>query len=137
MFNPELVALAPSTSCRKTGRKVIAPNIAKPITKPTPLATLNTWMRKSRKGSIGSLTRRSTTTNPASITTPMIPRAKIGSESHAYCVPPQVVIRISAEAPAARKNAPSQSMLCEMRRVGVFNTVAVTNSAIAAIGTLM
>jgi hypothetical protein len=82
MFSPELVALAPSTSCRNTGRNVIAPNIANPITKPTPLATLKTWMRKSRNGRIGSDVRRSTTTKPASITTPMIPRPTICSEAH-------------------------------------------------------
>ena len=115
----------------------MAPNIANPMTNPTPLATLNTWMRKSRNGRMGSVTRRSTTTKAASMTTPRMPSAKIGSDAHAYCVPPHVVIRISDDAPAARKKAPSQSMLWEMRRVGVFKTVAVTNSAIAAIGTLI
>jgi hypothetical protein len=51
--SPELVALTPVTTWRKTGRKTIAPNMVNPTMKPAPLATLKIESRNSRKGIIG------------------------------------------------------------------------------------
>ena len=76
--------------------KMIAPNIARPITKPSEEATLNTLERNRFSGMIGSLARPSQKMNAISRTTPAIARPMIVPESHAYSLPPQVVTRISA-----------------------------------------
>ena len=53
-----------ATCCMYTGRKVIAPNIANPTTKPIADEITNTLLRNSRGGITGSRTRRSTRMNP-------------------------------------------------------------------------
>ena len=71
--------------------KMIAPNIARPITKPIEEATLKTRERKSLSGMTGSAARVSTRRKIASSTLPTIASATITGESHWYSLPPQVV----------------------------------------------
>ena len=79
--------------------KMIAPNIARPITKPSEEATLNTGERNSFSGMIGSAARRSCQTNAPSSTTPATPARRSSASPSAYSLPPQVVTRISALRP--------------------------------------
>ena len=48
---------------------MIPPKNATPARKPKALPTLNTWLRNSRRGMIGSTARRSTQTNATASTT--------------------------------------------------------------------
>ena len=57
------VGLSPRASWKKMGRKVRAPNMANPTTKPTALAAENTRLANSPRGITGSAARRSTTRN--------------------------------------------------------------------------
>ena len=86
--------------------KMIAPNIARPITKPSEDATLNTLERNRFSGMIGSGARRSWKTNASSSTTPTIARAMIVPLPHRYSFPPQVVTRIRQHTPAVSSAAP-------------------------------
>ena len=69
MRRPEAVAETPSTNCMNVGRNVSAPSIAKPTTNDSTQQTVNTGLPNSRIGSIGSVARRSTTTNATSAAT--------------------------------------------------------------------
>ena len=60
---PAPVGLTPFTTCRYSGMKVTEPNSAKPTMKPTAQAIAKHRLAKSRSGSIGSATRRSTAMN--------------------------------------------------------------------------
>ena len=80
MRRPDWVGLAPFTVWKKTGRKVRAPNMAKPTTKPTALAAEKTRLAKRRSGSTGSAARRSTTRNRAVATTPSTTRPIMKAE---------------------------------------------------------
>ena len=86
--------------------KMIAPNIARPITKPIEDATLKTRERNSLSGMIGSAARVSTLMKIASSTTPATARPTIAGEPHAYSLPPQVVTRIRELTPAVSRTAP-------------------------------
>ena len=59
--NPDAGGLRPLASWKKMGRKVSAPNMAKPMTKPTALAAENTRLANNPRGMTGSAARRSTT----------------------------------------------------------------------------
>lgn len=91
---PDVVADVPWTYCMYVGRYDSAPSIANPTTKLMIPPTVNTGLRNSRIGSIGSFARSSTTTNAASSTTEPIAIPMITGEPHAYCVPPQLVTRV-------------------------------------------
>ena len=54
MRSPDAVGLTPLTICMYRGRKVSAPNMANPMTKPMELAALKTRSRKSFSGITGS-----------------------------------------------------------------------------------
>src|SRR5579875_1099139 len=99
--SPDVVADTPFTYCRKVGRNVIEPIIAKPTMKLSTEATLNTRLRNNRIGRIGSAARSSTNTKTASATTEPANRAMIVAEPQAYWVPPQDVARVSPVAPSA------------------------------------
>ena len=70
MRRPDAVGLTPLTFCKKSGRNVSAPNMAKPITKPMALAAVKTRIRKRLSGITGSTARCSTSRKPAASTTP-------------------------------------------------------------------
>ena len=70
---PDSVGLSPRTTCWKSGRNVRPPNRANPTTRPTALVTVNTRLRNSDGGRIGSFARRSATTNAAMPTTAITP----------------------------------------------------------------
>ncbi len=84
----------------------MAPNIAKPTTKPSALLTPKTRFLNRRSGRIGSSARRSTATNSASRTTPATPKVTICGDAHAYVVPPRLVISTRQVVPAATSVAP-------------------------------
>jgi len=86
--------------------KMIAPNIARPITKPSPVATRKTEERNSPSGMIGSAARRSCHTNATSRATPATASATISADPHAYSLPPHVVSRTIALTPAVSSAAP-------------------------------
>src|SRR5919202_6682955 len=86
--SPAVVALAPSTICRYSGRKVTVPNIATPTRNPLRPADQNGRAANSDKGSTGSVARRSCATNALAATIATAPKATIVGESHAYCDPP-------------------------------------------------
>lgn len=103
---PEMVAESPSTYWRYVGRKIIAPSIAKPTMKLRTEHTVKTGLRNSRIGSIGSTARVSTQQNRASAITPPAYRAMMVAEPQANSLPPQLVARIRALAPAATRPMP-------------------------------
>ena len=86
--------------------KMIAPNIARPMTKPIALATRKTRERNRLSGMIGSAARRSCQTNATSSATPAAARPTMTAEPQAYWLPPQVVSRMSALTPAGQQPAP-------------------------------
>ena len=71
MRRPETVGLTSFTFCMKSGRKVSAPNMAKPMTKPMELAAEKTRMRKSFMGMTGSAAAISTKTKATRSSTPI------------------------------------------------------------------
>src|ERR1035437_568253 len=79
-WRPEVVGDSPCTIWKNTGRYVIAPNIAKPMMKPTRLVTENPRLENRCSGSTGSIARRSTTTKMTSSTAPVTPKAMIVGE---------------------------------------------------------
>ena len=79
---PDSVGLTPLTICRNRGRKVKAPNMAKPTTKPMALAEVNTRLPKSLSGMTGSAARRSAQRKRPARTTPPTPRPTMNGEPH-------------------------------------------------------
>ena len=61
----------------------MAPNIAKPMMKPTTLVTENARSLNRCSGSTGSTARRSTTMNIPTRATPTMPRIQIGADDQA------------------------------------------------------
>ena len=86
--------------------KMIAPNIARPMKKPSAVATLKTAERNRRSGMIGSAARRSCQTNATSSTTRRDGEPEDLRRAPRVLVPPQVVTRISALTPAVSSAAP-------------------------------
>jgi hypothetical protein len=68
------------TICRYRGRNVIAPNMAKPTTKPTAALAENTRLENRCRGITGSRARRSATAKPTMNITPATPSKMIGAE---------------------------------------------------------
>ena len=79
---PDWMALTPFTSWRNRGRKVMAPNMAKPMTKPMALTALNTLLRKRASGRTGSTARRSAKRKATPDATPNTPRPMMKGEVH-------------------------------------------------------
>ncbi len=115
---PELVAEAPWTVCWNRGRKLIAPNIAKPSRKPISEMRVKLRFLNTCSGMIGSATRRSTGMKAAKVTTATATSPRICQEPQAYWLPPQVVMSTSAVMPTPSRPAPSQSMRCSVRYFG-------------------
>ena len=104
--SPDVVADTPFTYCRNVGMKVIEPIIAKPTMKLSTEQTLNTRLRNSRMGKIGSAVRSSTATKMARATTDAANRPMMVAEPQAYWVPPQEVARVRPVAPSATNRQP-------------------------------
>src|SRR5919204_5548940 len=103
---PELVALAPVTSCRYRGKKLITPNMANPMMKLTALDTSKVELRNRVSGMMGSAARRSTSAKAVSRTGAASPRPTIVEDPQAYSAPPQVVRSTTQATPAASRAAP-------------------------------
>ena len=96
--------------------KMIAPNIARPIRKPSDEATRNTLERNSFSGMIGSAARRSTSTKAIRSTTETSASPRIVPEPQRYSLPPQVVTRTSALTPAVSSAGAEPVDLVAVRR---------------------
>ena len=135
--SPELVAEAPVTIWRNSGRKMMPPNMPHPIRNPSPAVTEKIRLPKSRSGSVGSGTRDSQATNARVRTTPASPRPMMTSEPQGYSVPPQTNPRTRQLTAVTSSTAPSTSIRCARRMRGGLSTLDVTTSAIAPTGRLM
>jgi hypothetical protein len=85
---------------------VIAPNSAKPTTKPTALVAEKIRFRKSERGRMGSLARDSTSTKAGSRTTLAAMRPSTCHESKAQVVPPRLVKSTIADSAPPSRMAP-------------------------------
>ena len=103
---PDNVGLTFFTSCKKMGRKVSAPNMAKPMTKPMELAALNTLSRNSLRGITGSLARCSTKRKRRVATTAATTRATLLSDPQLHEMPPRLAKRMNNVAAAERASVP-------------------------------
>ncbi len=90
-YTPEIVADTPRTTCRYSGRKASAPNIANPAANEMAADTENTRLRNSRGGRTGSAAWWADHHQAAVSTTAPTPRPMITPESHGYVVPPHEV----------------------------------------------
>jgi hypothetical protein len=91
------------TSCRKTGRKMIDPNIVSPTRKLAADDTVKIESLNRRNGRMGSGARRSCHTNRLIDTIPASDRPMISGDDHSYSVPPHVVTRtMQVTAPISR-----------------------------------
>ena len=88
---PDSMGLMPRTSWKKRGRKVRAPNMANPTTKPMALAERNTEVANRLNGMTGSRARRSARTNATPKTTPATSSPSMNGDDHGYEVPPKLV----------------------------------------------
>ena len=79
---PDWMALTPRTSWKNRGRKVRAPSMAKPTTKPMALAALKTRLANRGSGMIGSTARRSASRKRTAKTTPATARPMMNGEPH-------------------------------------------------------
>ena len=104
--SPEEVADTPFTYCRKVGMNVIEPIIAKPTMKLSTEHTLNTRLRNSRIGKMGSAVRISTSTKITRAATDAANKPMMIGDPQAYCVPPQDVARVRPVAPSATNRQP-------------------------------
>ena len=103
---PDSVGLTFFTSCKKIGRKVSAPNMAKPITKPIELAALNTLSRNSLRGITGSLARCSTRRKRRVATTAATTNATLLSDPQLHEMPPRLAKRMNNVAAAESVRVP-------------------------------
>jgi hypothetical protein len=81
-YTPDMVAETPRTTCRNSGRKDSAPNIAKPAANPMPEPTVNTLFRNRFNGKTGSAACRADNHQPASSTAEPQNRPMITGELH-------------------------------------------------------
>ena len=95
---PDSVGLTFFTSWRKSGRKVSAPNMAKPMTKPMELAAVKTRSRNSLRGMTGSLARCSTRRKRRVSTMPPTTSATLLSDPQLHEMPPRLAKRMSSVA---------------------------------------
>jgi hypothetical protein len=105
--SPELVADAPVTTWRNSGKKAMAPNIATPMMKLTEVAMVNVRSENRCTGTTGSAARRSTTINTVSRTTDVTMSPMIVAEPQSYCVPPHVVSNTTHVTAAASTTDPA------------------------------
>ena len=77
---PELVALTPSTPWKTRGVKMMAPNMPKPESMPTITETVKARFLNRLRGTIGSRSKCSTTTNATSSRTPPISGTSVCQE---------------------------------------------------------
>jgi hypothetical protein len=105
-ISPLSVADRCCTVCWYSGRKVSAPNMARPSRKLIAVTSEKFRLRNTCSGRTGSAARRSTAMNPAVATTAKAPRPMICADRHGYCVPPQVVSRTSEAAATASSIEP-------------------------------
>ncbi|CPU39030.1 Uncharacterised protein [Mycobacteroides abscessus] len=80
--------------------------MANPTTKLSTQQMVNTGSRKRRGGRIGSGTRDSTQTKVPIAAIELANRPMITGEDQGYVVPPQLVARVSAEAPRPMSTMP-------------------------------
>src|ERR687893_1322914 len=104
---PELVTLAPMTSCAKTGMKKMAPYMAMATVMLETFERVKTEFFQSLNGSTGSPARFSLTTNAIRTTAPATYRETICHEPHRYWVPPQEVASSTAESPSPKATKPT------------------------------
>jgi hypothetical protein len=90
-----------------SGRKVSAPNMANPMTKPMALAALKTLSLKSLSGITGSAATRSTKRNATANATPRAAVATLGTETQAHEIPPRLAKMMSDVAEPARSSDPA------------------------------
>ena len=105
-ISPLTVGDAPCTVCWYSGRKVIAPNMARPVRNVIAIVSEKLPLRKTCSGSMGSAARVSVIKNPATAATVTSASPTISGEPQAYCVPPQVASRMSAVAATASSVPP-------------------------------
>src|SRR5215212_10013050 len=84
--SPDTVADTPSTNCMNVGRNVNAPSMAKPTMNDSTQHTVNTGLRNSRIGRIGSAARLSTHTKAANVAAEPMNKPMISGEHHAGVV---------------------------------------------------
>ncbi len=107
IWRPDVVGLAPCTTCRKSGRYVTEPNRAKPTIKPTAEVTQKARLRKSLKGSTGSSALPSAKRKATKETTAITISPMMKEDDQGYSVPPRSVTRMIEERAIARRAAPT------------------------------
>lgn len=106
MYTPDMVGVTPRTTCKNVGRYVIAPNIAKPMTKLMTAESAKVRTRKSLSGRTGSAALRSTATKSTARTTASTARPMICGELQAQVVPPSEATRTREVATEAMRRVP-------------------------------
>ncbi len=81
--SPDAVGVAPRTYCRNSGRKTVAPNMAKPTMKLIAETTAKVRFANRWRGSTGSAARRSTSAQTTVRTTPRTPSPMIWEDPQA------------------------------------------------------
>ena len=104
---PAPVADMPLTAWRKSGTNEIAPNMAMPARNPVAAAASTTRLAKRRSGTIGSGTRRSTTTNAGSVTRATASGPTTSPPVHEPTRPASSTPTSRAETPAANRQSPA------------------------------
>ena len=135
--NPEFVAETPVTTCRNSGRKITPPNRPQPVRKPSAELTEKMGSRNRRSGRMGSATRDSQNTKPASSAPPPTSRPLMTGDDHGYSVPPHTSASSRQLTLAVSSAAPRMSMRCERRTTGRCSTLEVTANASAPTGRLI
>ena len=121
---PETVALAPPTTWRKTGRKMLVDIMTAPLTKARAMPAAKMSLRKRRRGRMGLVVRSSWSTNRIDPTAPATRRPTMVGEVQARSSPPiEAAIR---SAPTRRSRARLQASRCR-RPVGARQAEVATD----------
>ncbi len=107
MRKPDKVGLIPFTFCKKSGRKVRAPNMANPMTKPMALADEKTRSPNSRSGMTGSLARCSARKKRRIRATPTNAQVTLCVEAQDHEMPPRLAKTINNVAPPESRTVPA------------------------------
>ncbi len=107
----------------------MAPNMATPRGSPMPLARVKVRKRNNRRGSRGSVARRSTMTKVGTRIAAATMSPTMVGEPQGYCVPPQVVASTIAVIAAVSTVAPTASMCTRLRLIDGGSTDDVTTRA--------
>ena len=75
--------------------------------KPTALVTEKIELRNSRNGRMGSAARRSCTMNNDNNTTAVAPKPMMGTEAHAYSLPPHTITNSALVTEPTSRPAPT------------------------------